>query len=88
MKTPPSTIKHYAVCTVTRQHVSASSSGRMVEEEFSFSACVRGYYIYKDIQVWIPTVGEKRSCARQMNNNVYRNAVSDNKEIYIVGLMQ
>ena len=46
-------------------------------EELSFSTCVRGYHIYKDI--WTPTVGEILCCARQMNNMVDRYAVSVNK---------
>ncbi len=83
MKTPPSTI---AVCTVTRLPLALEGwlrKGFPFLLVFEDIISIRIYRCGSQLLVKNSLVLDKI-----MNNNVYRNAVSDNKKIYIVGLMQ
>ena len=50
---------------------------------FTFSSCVRGYHVYKD--VWNPSVGETVNCEREGRNPEYPYAVALRKDGIIVG---
>ena len=50
---------------------------------FTFTSCVRGYHVYKDI--WNPTVGETLNCEREARNAQDPYAVCLNKDDNTVG---